>query len=69
MGCLILTFGSVCICVFFRWLSRGLEGDAVSCLVWILSDNHLQSFCYMSHCCNVMGCEPQGQFVGTHLCV
>lgn len=38
------------------------EGDVVSCLVWIHSDSDSLGFCSISHCCNVMGCESQGQF-------
>lgn len=37
----------------------------VSCFVWIHSDSDLLGFCSISHSCNVMGCESQGQFVST----
>lgn len=53
-----------CLCVF-RWLSRRLHDDVVWCLAWSHSDVDLLSFWYISCCCNLMGCEPQGQFVGT----
>lgn len=43
---IILTFGSLYICVcFFRWLSRRSEAAVVSCLVWIHSDSDLLCFC------------------------
>jgi len=48
---------------FSRCLSGRSEGDVVSCLVWIHSDSDLLGLCYISRCCHVMGCEPQGQFV------
>ena len=71
---IILTFW-ICsyLYVFFcRFLSRRSErereGAVVSCLVWIHSDSDSLSFCSISHCCNVMGCESQGQFAQS-ICV
>ena len=41
----------------------------VSCLVWIHSDSDLLGLCYVSQCSNIMGREPQGQFVSACVCV
>lgn len=54
----------MCLCVCFSRMQKVREGDVVSCLVWIHSDSDLLGFCSVSHSCNVMGCEPQGQFAG-----
>lgn len=73
MDWILLTFW-ICIylcavVVFVERLSRRSEANVVSCLVWIQADSDLLGSCYISHCCNVMGCEPQGQFASSCVCV
>lgn len=48
--------------------TRRSDGYVVSCLVWIQSDSDLLSFCYISHCCNEMRCEPQGHIFTHSVC-
>lgn len=73
MDWILLTFW-ICIylcavVVFVERLSRRSEANVVSCLVWIQADCDLLGSCYISHCCNAMGCEPQGQFASSCVCV
>ncbi len=72
---IIWTFGSVyicvCVCVCVRVFNilKVIVRDVVSCLVWFHSDSDLLGFCSISHSCNIMRCESQGQVLCICVCV
>ncbi len=62
----ICVYLCVCVCVFN--ILKVIVRDVVSCLVWFHSDSDLLGFCSISHSCNIMRCESQGQVLCICVC-